>query len=416
MRSRRFPHFLDRKWDHERWENKSQSTAADDDADKDFKVPVDGSERKADDETESPFALCFTSKKLLSEPKIVKNSRIVVIGASDTGISFVEALLTITYLQFTNITLIAPGGLPHHHLPSKKTNLKTQSTSYTNEELQKLMLESRITVLDARMTDIDRNDKNVVLDDGKVVPYDTLVLTMGIQEKTLDSLKFASWGIKPVPADIKRCQGVLSIDDPHLYQTLSVDQPLMQKLTDRRRGTKCVVYGRTLNMYALIQGLLDRGVQAKNIIIAIPRRDMHCNEDQTITNELDYIYPNAFEDEELENKMQAMLEAKGATIIKECKLTEIISDRASNNEAQNQKSSSPSLHQDVPQFVWDDDCNLERIVLKRLDIPEEEEEEEEMDIDEKSQSEHVDEAHGMNDESNLVDNEERSQMDGDGAT
>lgn len=103
-----------------------------------------------------------------------------MIGASDTGISFVEALLTITYLQFTNITLIAPGGLPHHHLPCKKTNLKTQSTSYTNEELQKLMLESRITVLDARMTDIDRNDKNVVLDDGKVVPYDTLVLTMGI--------------------------------------------------------------------------------------------------------------------------------------------------------------------------------------------------------------------------------------------
>lgn len=33
---------------------------------------------------------------------------------------------------------------------------------------------------------------------------------------------------------------------------------------------------------------------------------------------------------------------------------------------------------------WDEDCNLERIVLKRLDIPEEEEEEEEMDIDEKS--------------------------------
>lgn len=64
---------------------------------------------------------------------------------------------------------------------------------------------------------------------------------------------------------------------------------------------------------------------------------------------------------------------------------------------------------------WDHDCNLERIVLKKLDIPDEEEEEEEMDIDEKSQSDHVDDGHGMNDESNLVDQEERSQMDGDGA-
>lgn len=42
------------------------------------------------------------------------------------------------------------------------------------------MLESRITVLNARMTDIDRSDKNVILDDGRVVPYDTLILGMGI--------------------------------------------------------------------------------------------------------------------------------------------------------------------------------------------------------------------------------------------
>lgn len=260
VRSRRFPHFLDKKWDHERWENKSSSTSAEDEPDKDFKVPVDGGERKADDETESPFALCFTSKKLLSEAKIVKNARVVIIGASDTGISFAEALLSITYLQFTQITLIAPGGLPHHHLPTKKSNLKTQSTSYTNMELQKLMLESRITVINARMVDIDRSDKNVILDDGRVIPFDTLVLAMGIQEKTLDTLKFASWGISPVPSDIRRCRGVLSIDDPHLYKTLNIEGALMQRLVDKRRGTKCVVYGRTLNAYALIQGLLDRGV------------------------------------------------------------------------------------------------------------------------------------------------------------
>jgi NADPH-dependent 2,4-dienoyl-CoA reductase/sulfur reductase-like enzyme len=133
------------------------------------------------------------------------------------------------------------------------------------------MLESRITVLNARMTDIDRSDKNVILDDGRVIPYDTLILSMGIQEKTLDSLKFASWGIHPVPSDIRRCRGVLSIDDPHLYKTLNVEGPLMQKLADRRRGAKVVVYGRALNSYSMVQGLLDRGVQHKNIIMAIPR-------------------------------------------------------------------------------------------------------------------------------------------------
>lgn len=96
VRSRRFPHFLDKKWDHERHEEKALTTEEENDGD--FKVPVDGADRKADDEEESPFALCFTTKRLLSEAKIVKNARIVVVGASDTGISFVEALLSISYL------------------------------------------------------------------------------------------------------------------------------------------------------------------------------------------------------------------------------------------------------------------------------------------------------------------------------
>jgi hypothetical protein len=137
---------------------------------------------------------------------------------------------------------------------------------------------------------------------------------------------------------------VLSIDDPHLYQTLGDDGALMQKLTDRRRGTKCVIYGRTLNSYALIQGLMDRGVSAKNIVMAIPRQDCHVNEDMDLTEELPIIYPNAFEDEKLEQRMQAWLEMKGATIIKECKLIEIISDKDKLMDQQNNKSSTPSLH------------------------------------------------------------------------
>lgn len=114
------------------------------------------------------------------------------------------------------------------------------------------MLESRIQVIDSRMTDIDRSDKNVILHDGRVIPYDTLVLGMGIQDKTLNSLKYASQGISPVPDDVKKCNGVLSIDDPYLYKYLHDDAPLMQALTDHRRSTQCVVYGRTLNAYCLI--------------------------------------------------------------------------------------------------------------------------------------------------------------------
>jgi hypothetical protein len=94
VRSRRFPHFIDKKWDHERYVPEDGQT----DEEKGKAIPVDGHQRDPLDEEESPFALCFTTKRLLSEPKITKNSRIVVVGASDTGISFIEALLSISYL------------------------------------------------------------------------------------------------------------------------------------------------------------------------------------------------------------------------------------------------------------------------------------------------------------------------------
>lgn len=120
VRSRRFPHFLDKKWDHERYVPEDATT----NEEKQKAILMDGHERDHLDEEESAFALCFTTKRLLSEPKIIKNSRIVVVGASDAGISFIEALLSISYLNFTNIVLIAPGGLPHQHIDNKNSNLK----------------------------------------------------------------------------------------------------------------------------------------------------------------------------------------------------------------------------------------------------------------------------------------------------
>jgi hypothetical protein len=51
------------------------------------------------------------SKKYLTIPKQNVNNRIVVVGASDTGISLIESLISIKTLNFTNLTLLAPGGL-----------------------------------------------------------------------------------------------------------------------------------------------------------------------------------------------------------------------------------------------------------------------------------------------------------------
>jgi hypothetical protein len=379
IRSRRFPHFLNRKWDHERFDRAVENG----EIERESVIPADGHERDKLDEKSASFALCFTTKRLLSEPKILKNSRIVVVGASDTGISFIEALLSISYLNFSNITLISPGGLPHHHVPDKNGNLKAYSTSYTREELKKLMLESRVTVIDARMTDIDRSDKNIILHDGKVLPYDTLVLTMGIQDKTLNALGHVSWGISPLPKGSKRCKGLLSIDDPYLYEFLKKDSSLMNTLTDHRRQTNCVVYGRTLHTYVTIQGLINRGVKPSNIHLCIPQQENHVNEDRnsTVDEDMPYIYPDAFEDDHsIEEKIQNMLTEMGVVITKETKLIEIITDK---DKEKQESGKGANINLKGAHYADDADQNgsLECVVFKRMDIPDEEEEEEEMEMD-----------------------------------
>lgn len=199
VRSRRFPHFLERKWDHERFESEDTLKKKEEQ----IKANTDGCQKDPLDEEEADYSLCFTTRRMLSEAKIVKNARIVVVGASDTSISFIEALLSIGYMHFTSIVLIAPGGIPNADLAGNNDNLKAYSTSYTPKELSKLMLENRVRVIDSRMVDIDRSDKNIILHDDTVVPYDTLILGMGIQDKTLNSLGYASRGIA-TPGELSR--------------------------------------------------------------------------------------------------------------------------------------------------------------------------------------------------------------------
>lgn len=101
--------------------------------------------------------------------------------------------------------------------------------------MKMLMLETRIKVINARIVEIDRSEKNLILHDDSVVPYDTLILAMGLQDKTLNCLDYVSRGIAPVSNDKKRVEGVLSVDDPYLYLHLRKGGTLMNILTNRKR-------------------------------------------------------------------------------------------------------------------------------------------------------------------------------------
>lgn len=125
------------------------------------------------------------SKKFLSVPKQSVNNRIIVVGASDTGISTIESLITIKNLNFTNLTLLAPGGLITMNADSQYDMTKPASTNYTLREMKNLMLEARVTVMDAKMVKIDKHNKKIHIDKDAVMSYDLLVVTVGLIDTEL---------------------------------------------------------------------------------------------------------------------------------------------------------------------------------------------------------------------------------------
>jgi hypothetical protein len=59
------------------------------------------------------FSLHLTTRGLLNQPKTLVNARVVVVGASNTAISFLETLLMQPELHYSHLTLVSPVGLPN---------------------------------------------------------------------------------------------------------------------------------------------------------------------------------------------------------------------------------------------------------------------------------------------------------------
>jgi len=59
------------------------------------------------------------------------------------------------------------------------------STNYTIEELRNLMLDARVSVLDAKMVKLEKKNKRIKLDKNAYLPYDILVVAVGLIDTIL---------------------------------------------------------------------------------------------------------------------------------------------------------------------------------------------------------------------------------------
>ena len=231
-----------------------------------------------------------------------------MIGASDTGISFMESLLSIRDLEFSYIYLIAPGGLLYHHIEKEIDNMKVSVNNYQLKELKKLLLEKRIKIINAIVKDIKPKQKYIQFMDDTILNYDYLILTLGLQDhlwkdltalchKSLEEkfetirdnfekeskdkekpettntkeIEFILNSFKTIKEELKKqiIEMVFSIDDPNIYEEFAITN---QKLVSLRKNPhyQILLYGRNLNLLCFIQGLLRRNVPPHKIKLVIP--------------------------------------------------------------------------------------------------------------------------------------------------
>ncbi|XP_075562847.1 cilia- and flagella-associated protein 61 [Pelecanus crispus] len=222
------------------------------------------------------YSLNHINRKLVLESKASINTRIVVVGASDVGISFLETLIFCPHLKFNNVTLISIRGLPGKDLPgSKHRRFLINSHCFNDEDYAQMSLCSWVNVVVGKMTGINRAAKYVVVSKEKKVPYDYLVLCTGQKYQVLS----------PTGADISKLPTNREVISkwpqrhtgrvPSNHFTLNDDQDCLKAMHWLKENAvnsegNIIVYGNTIDIYTTVETLLSLGIDGSRIHLVQP--------------------------------------------------------------------------------------------------------------------------------------------------
>eukprot|EP00759_Apiculatamorpha_spiralis_P024618 PhF_6_TR27935/c1_g1_i1/m.41151 len=200
------------------------------------------------------LCLHMQSMKGLSDEKTRINARIVVVGASVTGLSFLYNLLSIPYLHFTNLVLLSRDGLPEH--PNQQEMYwGADSMDWTERQYLVLRVGKKVRVIEATLMDFDRTYKYIMPDTGLCEPYDYLVLSTGREYA--------------IPKDIQaQKNGMIALNGNKAIK--KVKQHIHESEIYEDDMSSVVVFGSSLDTYAVVNCLVEMNLAAQRIVIVSP--------------------------------------------------------------------------------------------------------------------------------------------------
>jgi hypothetical protein len=138
------------------------------------------------------YPLYYIQKKKIIDAKAKVGKRVVIVGGNSSSFTVLEKIALCHEINVTNIFLIMENP-PQAWQSKQEFGLDEVGDNFsgclslkdvndvTEQEINALGLPARCTLVQGRLTDIDRKNRAVIVSDEVIVEYDVLVLASGVQ-------------------------------------------------------------------------------------------------------------------------------------------------------------------------------------------------------------------------------------------